>query len=200
MEICEWLSLSFSNHCSLRVSAIFDHFGYPPPHLDQWQQHVWYNLGAAQELLHQMRTHLARGLPTAASPQRADPPLSLHKPASKLIPPLSGEGNLLRLPKAGDPTLGAATARPSPSTVTTSPKTETKRKKKRKTTKRTVTSETVSPPEKKVKLISESPDSKAVGSFQRLGPHWRVYQRTLPTPSSGRLFINSHSSSPEDCL
>ena len=26
---------------SLRVSAVLDHFGYPAPHLNQWQQHVW---------------------------------------------------------------------------------------------------------------------------------------------------------------
>ena len=44
---------------------------------------------------------------------------------------------------------------------------ETKRKKKHKTTKRTVTSETVSLPEKnKKKLISESPDSDAEGPFR----------------------------------
>ena len=76
------------------------------------------------------------------------------------------EGNSLRLPKVGGPSPGTATAGPSPSTVTTSPKTETKRKKKHKTTKRTVTSETVSPPEKKKKLILESPDSEAEGPFR----------------------------------
>ena len=44
---------------SLRVSAVLDHFGYPAPHLDQWQQHVWYDLGATQEVLHQMRIRLS---------------------------------------------------------------------------------------------------------------------------------------------
>ena len=44
---------------SLRVSAILDHFGYPAPHLDQWQQRIWYDLGATQEALHQMRTRLS---------------------------------------------------------------------------------------------------------------------------------------------
>ena len=43
---------------SLRVSAVLDHFGYPAPHLDQWQQHIWYDLGATQEVLHQMRIRL----------------------------------------------------------------------------------------------------------------------------------------------
>ena len=57
---------------SLRVSAVLNHFGYPAPHLDQWQQCIWYNLGATQEVLHQMRIRLSRGLPTIASPPRAE--------------------------------------------------------------------------------------------------------------------------------
>ena len=54
---------------SLRVSAVLKHFGCPAPHLDKWQQHIWYDLGATQEVLHQMRIRLSRGLPTIASPQ-----------------------------------------------------------------------------------------------------------------------------------
>ena len=99
----------FLYHCSLWVSAILDHFGYPPPHLDQWQQRIWYNLGAAQELLHQMCTHLAQGLPTVASPQRAEPSLLLHKPASGLTRPSQG-GKFIKASKGGGPT---------PSTTTT---------------------------------------------------------------------------------
>ena len=49
--------------------------------------------------------------------------------------------------------------------MTTSPKMEIKKKRKRKSVKRTVTSETVSPPEKRKKIISESPDSQAEGPF-----------------------------------
>ena len=154
----------FLYHCSLWVSAILDHFGYPPPHLDQWQQRIWYNLGAAQELLHQMCTHLAQGLPTAASPQRAEPPLLLHKPASALTHPSQG-GKFVKASKGGGPTPSTTTTGPSPSTVATSPKTETK-KKKCKITKCTVTSETVSLPEKKKKLISESPNPEAEGPFR----------------------------------
>ena len=45
---------------------------------------------------------------------------------------------------------------------------EMKKKKKQKATKRTVTSETISSPEKKRKLISESPDSEAEGPFRDL--------------------------------
>ena len=55
---------------------------------------------------------------------------------------------------------------PSLPVATTSPKTEIKKKKKRKSVKRTVTSETVSPPGKKKKIISESPDSQAEGPFR----------------------------------
>ena len=59
------------------MSAVLDHFGYPAPHLDQWQQRVWYDLGATQEVLHQMRIRLSRGLPAIASPPRAESPLPL---------------------------------------------------------------------------------------------------------------------------
>ena len=45
-----YLTLSYS----LRVSAILDHFGYPHPQLDQWQQRTWYDLGSVQDLLHRM--------------------------------------------------------------------------------------------------------------------------------------------------
>ena len=54
---------------------------------------------------------------------------------------------------------------PSLPRATTSPKTEIKKKRKRKSVKCTVTSETVSPPEKRKKIISESPDSQAEGPF-----------------------------------
>ena len=48
----------------------------------------------------------------------------------------------------------------SPPIATTSPKTEIKKKRKRKSVKRTV------PPEKRKKIISESPDSQAEGPFR----------------------------------
>ena len=54
---------------------------------------------------------------------------------------------------------------PSSPIATTSPKMEIKKKRKRKSVKPTVTSETVSPPEKRKKIISESPDSQAEGPF-----------------------------------
>ena len=54
---------------SLLVSAVLDHFGYPAPHLGQWQQRVWYDLGATQEVLHQMRIRLSRAFPRSPVPQ-----------------------------------------------------------------------------------------------------------------------------------
>ena len=43
--------------CECLLSSII--FGYPAPHLDQWQQRIWYDLGAIQEILHQMRIRLS---------------------------------------------------------------------------------------------------------------------------------------------
>ena len=58
LNVCKYFSLLTLLY-SLRVSAVLDHFGYPVPHLDQWQQHVWYDLGATQEVLHQMHIRLS---------------------------------------------------------------------------------------------------------------------------------------------
>ena len=142
---------------SLRVSAVLDHFGYPAPHLDQWQQRIWYDLGATQEVLHQMRICLSRGLPTIASPPRAESPPPSCRPAAVPIHP-TREEEFVKAPSI-------ASTGPSPPVVTTSPKAEIKKKRKRKSVKCTVTSETVSPPEKRKKIISESPDSQAEGPF-----------------------------------
>ena len=74
-------------------------------------------------------------------------------------------GKFVKASKGGGSTPGAATTGPSLPIAIISPKTEIKKKKKQKSTKCTVTSETVSLPEKKKKLISESPDSQAEGPF-----------------------------------
>ena len=161
-----WASIYSPLHYSysLRVSAVLDHFGYPAPHLDQWQQRVWYDLGATQEILHQMRTHLSRGLPTIASPPRAESPSPSHRPAATPIHPSHG-GKFVKASKGESSAPSTVSTGPSLPIATTSPKTETKKRKKRKSAKCTVTSETVSPPEKKKKVISESPDSQAEGPF-----------------------------------
>ena len=149
---------------SLRVSAVLDHFGYLAPHLDQWQQRVWYDLGATQEVLHQMRIRLSRGLPAIASPPRAESPSPSRRPAAAPICPIHEE-EFVKASKGGSSAPSTVSTGPSPPVVTTSPRTEKKKRRKHKSVKRTVTSETVSPPEKKKKVISESPDSQAEGPF-----------------------------------
>ena len=150
---------------SLRVSAVLDHFGYPAPHLDQWQQRVWYDLGATQEVLHQMRIRLSRGLPAIASPPRAESPPPSRRPAATLIRPVH-EGGFVKTSRGESSAPSTVSTGPSSPVVTTSPKTEIKKKRKRKSVKRTVASEMVSPPEKRKKIISESPDSQAEGPFR----------------------------------
>ena len=149
---------------SLRVSAVLDHFGYPARHLDQWQQCIWYDLGATQEVLHQMRIRLSRGLPAVASPPRAESPSPSRRPAAAPIHPTREEG-FVKASKGGSSALSTGSTGPSPPVATTSPETEIKKKRKCKSVKRTVTSETVGLPEKRKRIISESPDSQAEGPF-----------------------------------
>ena len=111
-----------------------------------------------------MRIRLSRGLPTIASPPRAESPSPSHRPAAALIHP-THEEEFVKALKGGSSAPSTASTGPSPPVATTSPKTEIKKKKKRKSVKRTVTSETVSPPEKRKKIVSESPDSQAEGPF-----------------------------------
>ena len=146
------------------MSAVLNHFGYPAPHLDQWQQRVWYDLRATQEVLHQMCIRLSRGLPAITSPPRAESPSPSHRPATAPILP-THEEEFIKASKGGSSAPSTVSTGPSPPVATTSPKTEIKKKRKRKSVKRTVTSETVSPPEKRKKIISESPDSQAEGPF-----------------------------------
>ena len=145
-------------------SAVLDHFRYPAPHLDQWQQCIWYDLGATQEVLHQMHIRLSWGLPAIASPPRAESPSPSRRPAAAPIL-RTHEEEFVKASKGGSSAPSTVSTGPSPPVVTTSPKTEIKKKRKRKSVKRTVTSETVSLPEKRKKKVSESPDSQAEGPF-----------------------------------
>ena len=149
---------------SLRVSAVLDHFGYLAPHLDQWQQCIWYDLGATQEVLHQMRIRLSRGLPAIASPPRAESPSPSHRPAAVPIRPIHEE-EFVKALKGGCSAPSTTSTGPSSPVAITSPRMEKKKRRKHKSVKRTVTSETVSLPEKKKKVISESPDSQAEDPF-----------------------------------
>ena len=146
------------------MSAVLNHFGYLALHLDQWQQRVWYDLGATQEVLHQMRIRLSRGLPAITITPRAESPPPSRRPAAVPIHPIH-EGEFVKASKGESSAPSTASTGPSLPIATTSPKTEIKKKRKRKSVKRTVTSETMSPPEKKKKIISESPDSQAEGPF-----------------------------------
>ena len=111
-----------------------------------------------------MHIHLSRGLPAIASPPRAESPSPSRRPAAVPICPTHEEGFVKAL-KGGSSAPSTASTGPSSPIATTSPKMEIKKKRKRKSVKRTVTSETVSPPEKRKKIISESPDSQAEGPF-----------------------------------
>ena len=152
------LLLQFASVCCPRS------FWVPSPHPDQWQQCVWYDLGATQEALHQMHTRLSRGLPTIASPPRAESPPPSGRPAATPIHCSHG-GKFVKASKGESSALSTASTGPPLSVATTSPKMEIKKRRKHKSAKCTVTSKTVSPPEKKIKVISESPDSQAEGPF-----------------------------------
>ena len=163
------------------MSAVLDHSGYPAPHLDQWQQCIWYDLGSTQEILHQMLTRLSRGLPVITSPPRAESPSPSCRPAATPIRPSHG-GKFVKASK-GESSVPSTTSTGPSSPIATTPKMETRKRKKRKSAKCTVTSETVSPPEKKKKVISRSPDSQAEGPFYDTDTI-SAHEDSL-TPSSG---------------
>ena len=99
-----------------------------------------------------------------ASPPRAESPPPSRRPAATPIRPVH-EGGFVKTSKGESSAPSTTSTGPSSPVVTTSPKMEIKKKRKHKSVKRTVTSETVSPPEKRKKIISESPDSQAEGPF-----------------------------------
>ena len=100
-------------------------------------------------------------LPVPQGPSHLLPPAGQLQRQSILLM----KRNSLRPRKVGAQPPATASTGPSPPVVTTSPKTEIKKKRKHKSVKRTVTSEMVSPPEKRKKIISESPDSQAESPF-----------------------------------
>ena len=146
---------------------ILDHFGYPHPQLDQWQQRTWFDLGAVQDLLHRMRNRLAKGLPAVASPPRSGPLDSPLLPTSTATRPNRGSV-LVKASRGEGPAQDTATTGPSTSATESPPKREGKRQRKKKQTipKCTVTSETIPSVEKKPKVFSKSPDSEAEGPFR----------------------------------
>ena len=111
-----------------------------------------------------MRTHLSRDLPAIASTPRAESPPPCRRPAATPIRPSHG-GKFIKASKGESSAPSTVSTGPSSPIATTYPKMEIKKRRKRKSAKCTVTSETVSPPEKKKKVILESPDSQAEGPF-----------------------------------
>ena len=99
-----------------------------------------------------------------ASPQRAESPSPSRGPATAPIYPIHG-GKFVKASRGESSAPSTASTRPSSPIVITSPRTERRKRKKHKSVQCTVTSETVSPPEKKKKLVSESPDYQAEGPF-----------------------------------
>ena len=97
-------------------------------------------------------------------PPRAKSPPPFRRPAAMPFRPSPG-GKFVKASKGESSAPSTGSTGPSSPMATTSPKTEKKKRKKRKPARCTVTSETVSPPEKKKKVISESPDSQAEGPF-----------------------------------
>ena len=48
--------------CSLRVCAVFDHFGYPAPPIGDSRHVKWYNLRSVQQTLEEMQQRITSGL------------------------------------------------------------------------------------------------------------------------------------------
>ena len=163
------MQVFFSSHATLQFASVCcpRSFWIPSPSPRSMATAcIWYDLGATQEVLHQMRIRLSRGLPAIASPPRAESPSPPRRPAVAPIRPIHEKG-FVKASKGGSSAPSTVSTGPSPPVATTSPKTEIKKKRKRKPSKCTVTSETVSPPEKKKKKVtSESPDSQAEGPFR----------------------------------
>ena len=116
------MQVLYSPHATLQFASICcpRSFWIPGPHLDQWQQHVWYDLGATQEILHQMRIRLSRGLPTIASPPRAESPPPSRRPAAAPIRPIH-EGEFIKALKGESSAPSTASTGPSSPIATTSP-------------------------------------------------------------------------------
>ena len=79
----QFSNYSYANYIfSLQVGAILDHFGYPTPSLTEWQQHIWYDLGAMHSCVYKMRNRLAMGRPP--QPRSVSPVVSATTSASSV--------------------------------------------------------------------------------------------------------------------
>ena len=125
---CNYTDINFI--FSLRVGAVLDHFGYPAPSLTEWQQHMWYDLGAIHSCVYEMRNRLAMG--RSPQPRSASPVASAATSASSVQShPRVGQ-KVLRIPPESAPaasTTGQPAETPSGSS---SAKGKDKRKRKKK--------------------------------------------------------------------
>ena len=126
---------SFSYVCvnfifSLRVGAVLDHFGYPTPSLTEWQQHMWYDLGAIHSCVYEMRNRLAMG--RSPQPCSASPIVSATALASSVQSHPHVGQKALRVPPESAPaasTMGQPAEAPPPSRLP--PRAETNARGKR---------------------------------------------------------------------
>ena len=70
--------------CSLRVCAVFNHFGYPAPPIGDWRHMKWYNLRLVQQTLEEMQQQVTSGLTPLPPLQIAS---SLGPSAGSTAPP-----------------------------------------------------------------------------------------------------------------
>ena len=95
---------------SLRVGAILDHFGYPTPSLAEWQQHIWYDLGAIHSCVYEMQNRLAMG--RSPQPRSVGPAVRATTSASSVqFHPRVGQ-KTLKAPPESAPT-ASTTGQPS---------------------------------------------------------------------------------------
>ena len=116
---------------SLRVGAVLDHFGYPAPSITQWQQHLWYDLGAIHNCVYEMRNRLAMG--RSPQPRSASPvAVAAASASSAQSHPRVGQ-KALRIPPESAPaasTTGRSAETPPESSSTKNKDKRKKRKRK----------------------------------------------------------------------
>ena len=81
---------SFSCYCSLRVSSVFDHFGYPAPPLGEWKHAKWYNLRLVQDVLEGMQRRVSNGMTPLPGLEVMVPARREAQPSTQRSPPDQG--------------------------------------------------------------------------------------------------------------
>ena len=112
------------------MGAVLDHFGYPTPSLTEWQQLIWYDLGAIHSCVYEMRDRLVMGC--SLQPRTVSPAASATASASSIQShPRVGQ-KALRIPPESAPA-ASTTGQPAEVPSEASPtKGRDKRKRKKK--------------------------------------------------------------------